>query len=426
MSFVIENLPEAIKAAKLELRVALPRYREIFREVEAEMRRKVDEIVNEREAGLEVIPIIEYANIANNSVPADQIKKIKSRGSCVIRGTFPREQAETWDRQVAQYVEENHLDQKLAHAAEDKYFGTLASAKPQIYGIYWSKPQVAARQSERHTKVRVFLNKLWQSESNGNRYFDPEKAPVYADRLRRRPPHSASLGLSPHVDGGSVERWLGPNFRQVYRYVFSGNWKQYNPYDAAYRPEAEEIPSPAVCSMFRTFQGWTALTRQGKGEGTLQLVPIADAMMYVLVRAIQDDVPEDELCGAKPGRALSINTEYHGLLLEALSSIPLMEPGDTVFWHSDVIHAVENEHTGTGYSNVMYIASAPGCSKNTAYLEKQAQAFINGKTPPDFAPDNFEVDFIGRATERDLTVAGREQLGITQMGVGSDPLKTIA
>jgi hypothetical protein len=51
--------------------------------------------------------------------------------------------------------------------------------------------------------------------------------------------------------------------------------------------------------------------------------------------------------------------------------------------------------------------------RTTAYLEKQAQAFVTGKTPPDFAPDDFEVDFIGRATEQDLTVAGREQLGIT-------------
>jgi Protein of unknown function (DUF1479) len=93
MSFVIENLPEAIKAAKSELRAALPQYREIFREIEAEMRRKVDEIVKEREARLEVMPIIGYTNIENNSVPAEQIKKIKSRGSWVIRGTFPREQA---------------------------------------------------------------------------------------------------------------------------------------------------------------------------------------------------------------------------------------------------------------------------------------------------------------------------------------------
>jgi hypothetical protein len=101
-------------------------------------------------------------------------------------------------------------------------------------------------------------------------------------------------------------------------------------------------------------------------------------------------------------------------LIEALSSIPLMQPGDTVFWHSDVVHAVENEHRGSGYSNVMYIASAPGCAKNSAYLPRQAQAFLAGKTPPDFAADDFEVDFIGRGTVADLTELGRSQLGITE------------
>jgi hypothetical protein len=419
MSFIIENLPESIKASKAELRAALPQYKEVFRGVEAAMRTRVDEIVKERNSGQEVIPIVQYADIANDRVAAELIEKVRSRGACVIRGTFPKEQAMAWDQQVAQYVEENHLDAKLANAAEDKYFGTLASAKPQIYGVYWSRPQVEARQSEQHTQVRIFLNRLWQSESNGIRHVDPDQTPVYADRMRRRPPQSASLGLSPHVDGGSVERWLEPNFRKVYRHVFSGNWQKYNAYDAAYRTDVQEVPSPAVCSMFRTFQGWTALTRQGKGDGTLQLIPISDAMVYVLLRALQDDVPADDLCGAKPGRALSVNAEYHSLLLEAVSSIPLMEPGDTVFWHSDVVHAVENEHKGTGYSNVLYIASAPGCSKNSAYLEKQAPAFVAGKTPPDFAPDDFEVDFAGRATVQDLTETGREQLGVTDKLISS-------
>jgi hypothetical protein len=89
-----------------------------------------------------------------------------------------------------------------------------------------------------------------------------------------------------------------------------------------------------------------------------------------------------------------------------------MQPGDTVFWHSDVVHAVENDHKGTRYSNVMYIASTAGCEKNSAYLAKQAPAFLSGRTPPDFAPDNFEVDFRGRATEADLTPLGRSQMGI--------------
>jgi hypothetical protein len=91
-----------------------------------------------------------------------------------------------------------------------------------------------------------------------------------------------------------------------------------------------------------------------------------------------------------------------------------MQPGDTVFWHSDVVHGVENEHRGSGYSNVMYIGSAPGCPKNTAYRERQALTFVAGKTPPDFPADNFEVDFAGRGTVADLTELGRSQLGITE------------
>jgi hypothetical protein len=52
--------------------------------------------------------------------------------------------------------------------------------------------------------------------------------------------------------------------------------------------------------MFRTDQGWTALTRQGNGDGTLQLIPIANAMVYIILRALKDEVPETDLCAAEP------------------------------------------------------------------------------------------------------------------------------
>jgi len=42
--------------------------------------------------------------------------------------------------------------------------------------------------------------------------------------------------------------------------------------------------------MFRTFQGWTALTEQGPDDGTLQVLPVANAIAYVLLRALQADV----------------------------------------------------------------------------------------------------------------------------------------
>ncbi|MBB5399544.1 DUF1479 domain-containing protein [Paraburkholderia youngii] len=410
-SLHIEDLPAAIRSVKKQLRQRLPNYREVFEQVDAEIRRKVEVIAQERQHGDAVIPEIQYADIAEGRVSAATIATIKDRGACVVRGVFSAERAGAWDEEIAQYVERNRLDDKLAHRAEDKFFGTLASSKPQIYGIYWSGPQVEARQSAELTETRVFLNRLWKWESEGRIHFDPDRVPVYADRLRRRPPGSESLGLSAHCDGGSVERWLDDNFRCVYRHVFSGDWRRYDAFDAAWRPQAREIRSPTVCSMFRTFQGWTALTPQGPGDGTLQLVPIANAMVYVLLRALQDDVSDDDLCGAMPGRALSIDAKWHAPLHEALSSIPLMQAGDTVFWHSDVIHAVEDAHRGTGYSNVMYIAAAPGCAKNDEYQKRQLPTFLRGESPPDFPADNFETDFVGRATEASLTDLGKTQLG---------------
>lgn len=37
-------------------------------------------------------------------------------------------------------------------------------------------------------------------------------------------------------------------------------------------------------------------------------------------------------------------------------------------WHPNVGHAVEDEHQGTGYSNVIYIGSAPYCANPSAVM----------------------------------------------------------
>ncbi|MFA8326195.1 DUF1479 domain-containing protein [Burkholderia ubonensis] len=411
MPLTIDDLPAAIRAAKRTLRADLPGYATAFRELEGDIARQVDAIRRAHARGDDVIPVLPFARIANGTVDPLAIDALRARGACVIRGVFDAQQARDWNDEIGAYLDSNRLTDRLHARAEDRYFGNLASGMPQIYGVYWSKPQVAARQSPALTQVRVFLNRLWRHADGARAHFDPEQVPAYADRIRRRPPGSTSLGLSPHVDGGSVERWLGANFRRVYRHVLAGNWRAYDPFDAAFRPDVEEIPSPAVCSMFRTFQGWTALTPQGPGDGTLQLVPVANAMAYVVLRALQDDVADDDLCGARSGRALSILPEWHAPLLDALVPIPHMEPGDAVFWHGDVVHAVEDAHRGSGDSNVMYIAAAPGCAKNDAYLRRQLPAFLRGESPPDFPADHFEVGFDGRGGEGDLTPLGRAQMG---------------
>jgi hypothetical protein len=295
----------------------------------------------------------------------------------------------------------------------DQYFSSMQSAKPQIFDVYWSLPQVQARQSAQLAVVRRALNHLWDFTFDGAQVFDPDRECTYADRTRRREPGDASLGLKPHVDGGTVERWLDTRgFQGVYRQLIAGDWQAFEPFEAGWRTRTEEITSPAVCSMFRTWQGWTALTGQGPGDGTLQLVPLTRGLGWMFLRALQDDVADNDLCGAAPGRALRCDPAWHELLLHGLCTIPHMNPGDSVWWHPDVVHAVEDQNTGQGYSNVIYIGAAPHCEKNTACLSKQALCFEQGRSAPDFAAADVEVNYKGRATVADLTDLGARQMGM--------------
>jgi hypothetical protein len=213
------------------------------------------------------------------------------------------------------------------------------------------------------------------------------------------------------MDAGAVERWIDPGYQRVYDKVFAGDWRAYDPFDASHRLETRMIPSAAVASVFRTYQGWTALTQQGPKDGTLRVIPIASGISYLLLRALQDDVPEADLCGATPGRALGVMPEWHADMMIGTVSIPEVMPGDTVWWHTDICHSVADEHAGKKYASVIYTGSAPDCSLNRSYLPGQKAAFLAGKSPRDYAPMDFEVDFAGRATERDLTPLGRRQMG---------------
>ncbi|MGS6558117.1 YbiU family protein, partial [Escherichia coli] len=112
-------------------------------------------------------------------------------------------------------------------------------------------------------------------------------------RIRRRPPGTTSKGLGAHTDSGALERWLLPAYQRVFVNVFNGNLAQYDPWHAAHRTEVEEytVDNTTKCSVFRTFQGWTALSDMLPCQGLLHVVPIPEAMAYVLLRPLLDDVP---------------------------------------------------------------------------------------------------------------------------------------
>lgn len=406
-----DDVEAHIRTMKKTMRERIGDVDAVFESVREFIEKEVADIEATRARGEEVWPIIDFADIAAGRVSEDQIQHLHRRGCAVIRGHFPRDRALDWDRRLVEYVEANGFDNQYRGPADD-FFGSLSASRPEIFPIYWSHSQMEARQDERMATVQAFMNSLWKNESEGRRWFDPAQDTLYPDRVRRRPPGTNSGGLGPHTDSGALERWLHPAYQKVFRHVFDGHFEQYDPWDAAWRTEVNEYESSTMCSAFRTFQGWTALSDMRRDQGVLHTVPIPAAMAYVLLRPLLDDVPEESLCGTAPHRALPINEEWHPLLMRALSGIPDLSAGDSVWWHCDLIHAVAPVEDQQGWGNVMYIPAAPMCDRNARYAERVRAAFERGESPGDFPEEHYEMNWRDRFTPDELNGIGRRALGI--------------
>ena len=412
-----ETLPAdhnaAIRQLKQELRAQIGDVQTVFNQLSERIAARVAEINALKARGEPVWPVIPFADIQNGTLSDEQREAVKRRGCAVIKGHFPREKALGWDRSMLEYLDRNHFDE-VYKGPGDSFFGTLEASRPEIYPIYWSQAQMQARQSSEMAQVQSFLNRLWTFESEGKQWFDPDVSVIYPDRIRRRPPGTTSKGLGAHTDSGALERWLLPAYQQVFAAVFNGKPEEYDPWNAAHRTEVEEytVDNTTKCSVFRTFQGWTALSDMLPGQGLLHVVPIPEAMAYVLLRPLLDDVSDDELCGVAPGRVLPISAQWHPLLIEALTSIPALEAGDSVWWHCDVIHSVAPVTDQQGWGNVMYIPAAPLCEKNLAYAKRVKTALEKGASPGDFPREDYETTWVDRFTLDDLNEHGKRALGM--------------
>ena len=166
------------------------------------------------------------------------------------------------------------------------------------------------------------------------------------------------------------------------------------------------------CTVFRAFQGWLSLSNSEPGTGTLKVLPLLkEPTAYLMLRPFLSDVKENEMPGCVPSKTFHISRKWHPDLYDNLISIPKIYPGDTVWWHPDLIHGVENEHQGEEANSVFYIPVAPDCPINRIYLRKMRHSFILGKTPPDFPENNYEVDFKDRARLGDVSNLGRKSMG---------------
>ena len=286
------------------------------------------------------------------------------------------------------------------------------ASKPEIYPVYWSSAQMEARQHPRMATVQAFLNSQWISETDGHAWFDPNQDSLYPDRIRRRPPGADSGGLGTHLDPGTLDLWMTEGYQQHFRHLFSGDFAAYDPWDASYRTEAAQYPGSTMCSAFRTFQGWTALSEMRNDQGVLHTVPIPKAMAYLMLRPLLSDVAEDDMCSVQPNRTFPASEQWHSILLRAVSSIPSVQPGDSVWWHCDMIHSVAPVTDQQGWGNVMYIPAAPWCAKNEAYAGSGPRG-VPGREEPVRLPGGglrgeLAQPFPARTAQRDRTPRTRD------------------
>jgi hypothetical protein len=413
-----EQAPADLAAATREIKAAL-RARieasgrsvdEVFAVVEERVRAEVEQVEAEVAAGGTVWPEIAFDDIASGRVTPEQVAAVQRRGCLVVRGHFPREQALAWDGDILDYVESNRFFETYSGPADD-FFASVGS-KPEIYPIYWSHAQMQARQSDRMATVQSFLNHRWTYDAEGTTWFDPDRDSLYPDRIRRRPEGANSGGLGTHLDPGTLDLWMTEAYQRTFRHLFDGTPERYDPWDASYRTTGPQYPGSTMCSAFRTFQGWTALSDMAHDQGVLHTVPIPAAMGYLMLRPLLSDVPDDDMCGVTTNRTFPASERWHSLLLRALVGIPDVSAGDSVWWHCDMIHSVAPVQDQRGWGNVMYIPAAPWCPRNEAYAEHVRTAFLAGDSPSDFPAENYERDWSNRFGVADLNQTGRRGLGL--------------
>ncbi|CAE6506216.1 unnamed protein product [Rhizoctonia solani] len=386
---------------------------------------RIEEI---KETGSPIIPQVEFNELS--SLSPSKLEEIKRTGCVVIRGVIDEPTAAGYKVKLEEYIRSN--PEARGFPADNK----------QFFELYWSESQLRARSHPNMLSATAWLNSLFHAQ---------ETSPVslstplmYADRFRIRKPGVQWNIHSPHVDGGSIERWEDPGLRKCFQSILGGAWERHDPFDLTHRLDCNNDiyhrPNQAStqgllfqrilrlstqCSVFRTWQGWLAMSSTGPGEGTIRFFPdLTLSTAYIMLRpffkpldgnvanidpsnwkidvagspnfeGVRRELDPD---GNETFRSISLDNESHPHLNLDLSmtSAPKVKPGDMVFWHCDLIHSVESEHNGTEDSSVMYIPAVPMTVANAEYVARQRDTFLAGMPPPDFPQysDTGESKFI--------------------------------
>ncbi|SJX61813.1 uncharacterized protein SRS1_12797 [Sporisorium reilianum f. sp. reilianum] len=342
---------------------------------------------------------------------------IKQRGVAVIRNVIPQHEVLQWKEDIRAYAARNGAK-------------GFPDDNPQVYELYWTRAQLAARSHPNLLTTAQRFLQLFHRPSSSREDVGVERAcsldhPLtYVDRLRIRQPGDAKFALGPHIDGGGVERWECDQFRALWSSILreGEQWEAHDPWSLGAGGErmtaqTDMYAGPGQCGVFRPLQGWLSMSSTRAGEGTLKVLPfLRESTAYIVLRPFFTPLKPLPDCTSRaeflaphnwtldttsrkfPGCSLGHNIELAPALDHTMVSIPRVEPGDMVLWHCDAVHSVEATHAGTQDSSVLYIPAIPTTKVNWEYVLHQRECFERGVPPPDFPGGKGESAFTGRGT----------------------------
>ncbi|KAF3903202.1 hypothetical protein ABW20_dc0101765 [Dactylellina cionopaga] len=343
--------------------------------------------------GNNIIPVCSAAQLLKEGFSSTERERIWKTGCVVIRGVIPEASCRQLYADLRDYIADNR-----------EHIVTWPEESPSMYKLFNSPTQNIIRSHPTHLHVQRLLNELWHDNSeSGETSPDPL---IYLGGLRDRPPNQVFLGLGPHIDAGSLSRWADPKYREFYKSIFSGHPEDHDSWDLNARKDVVQdlFKGGAHSSVMRSFQGWTALTPAAPREGSILLYPnVKTTIGYWLLRPFFCP-PADEVDimdaskwkfdnsgtgGYFPGtmkpdsQRLSRSSHPHLRLRECLVHAPDIQPGDTVWWHPDLCHAVDPIHEGSQNSSVVFIPACPTTPMIEEYVKRQLADTLAGRQPFD-------------------------------------------
>ncbi|KAF8823802.1 hypothetical protein HHX47_DHR9000110 [Lentinula edodes] len=367
--------------------------------------------------GSEYIPQVNLSELSSLS-PArlDEIRRI---GTVVIKDVVDDKEARAWQESLKEFIKAN-----------PDVPGFPANNK-QFFELYWTKPQVEARSHPNVLAASTWLNNLYRNSSPSSEK-PMEDTQVEVGLLFRL------MWMEVRLSAGKIQR---SGLASTTFFLGTGENTILTLSTVASKlvlPCITELINFLQASVFRTFQGWLAMSETAPTEGTLKVFPdVLLSNAYIILRPffrplvsvdsaeILDpnnwsyDISYADFPGIYPkdggfaGPWPTSESHPHLMLDKTMISVPKVMPGDTVFWHCDVVHSVEVDHTGQEDSAVMYIPAVPTTPMNKAYVEKQKECFLKSINPPDFPKGSQAFYGISRTAKDLLSPAGAHAMGLS-------------